>query len=260
MEYNFVGGEAEVAITLQNGKTIEAIIQQPTALRELQHIKEGFVEVIDNGKGSEEQINHGPEADVRLYDELALQIKPIRLSGEPKGVGVDFRPCDEQVNAATPIQWKSQFVTALRRAETEVVEPDEDEVVLGEQVLTVRVYIPSKADPIYTIDFDVPAPKEGELEKLEKSITEFIPKYKNSNRNNSGKFVLHIERAVKAFDEKFKEDGADIRGAVVGDRDFATARATSPVAVMAFLEAIRPSLKLRVLDTALRHYTGRIRD
>ncbi len=258
MDYNFVGGVLDVAVALPSGKVIEAKIENPSSAREVQHIKEGFVEVVDKG-GKEETINHGTEADARLFDEIATFVKPIRLSHEEKGIGKEFRVCTPEVLSAIPTQWKTKFISAIRKGEVEVIE-DEDEVVLGEDVITVAYYIPSKADAQYKIEFDVPTPGEKEFEKLESKLTEFVPKYRGGSRNNNGKFVLHIEKAVEAFDEKMKQSSADIRGGSVDGRTFKEAKGVGAIAVLAFLEAIRPSIKLKVLDAAMRHYQAQVRD
>lgn len=257
-QLDFTSGSIHAVIEV-NGKLIEAVLGNPTSVRELEHSEAAFTEVTDLGRGEEKVVNHQEEEDAKLFDELVTEVKGVRLRSEPKGAGIELRPATEELKAAIIPEWKGKFVACLRRGDVDVIEDEEDSLVLGAEVLTVRYSYPSKLDPQLVVDFGVPSPPSSVREDFQNKITSFTPKSRTT-RNASGKYVLHLKRAVKLFDGQMKMDDASITGGVVGERTFIEAQASGVLGVMSFLEAIRPIIKLKVISAVVGYYSAKVQD
>lgn len=259
LQFQFDQETFEVTLNVSGNPEREKLVSfklgAPTAAQELERERSSYTEIIDRGKDGEKYESHKEEASGNLFDKICQFVKGVRLKGEPPEVGESYREATPDLLSRIPADWKTKVIDGLHVGECEVQDL-EDDVILGDDLTTtVNFYFPNKDDAQFTMTFEVPTPTERERTKFTDEVLKYVA---GRTRKQASRMSFNLQSSVDFFDNLMKRPGAGIVGGTVGGRTFF--EASDPIAKQAFLDAINPTIKARVVGTAINKFNARLQD
>lgn len=237
---------------------VEARLRRPTLDEDCRFTEASAAEFLEVGNG-EEQLLVSDKPALKFFDEICTEVRGYRFAHEPESAAQEWRGVDEDLRQVIPGSHKAAFVRNMRSSTAKYVGSTlKGGFVLGgaSETLPVELTIGTKKQPLGVVRFEVPAPTEGERLEFEHSAMRFLQGVAGDQRRN--RTVTDLRKCAEFFDTLMQREGARISDTgTINGKPFSACE--SAVSRFAFLKAIDPTIKAKVVSAALVKYSARLR-
>lgn len=248
-------GEINVSTNPKKVKLHQARMRRATNEELVMRERESTFETKQVSSTESERLDNNTGPNARLFDKVVTELKGYRLKSEDPSLSREFRTPTPELLAAIPSNHKSRFVEGMYIVDAEFVDENEDETVLGgDMVLPVDFFIGFQDDPSSIVRFELPECDEDERSKFEKRANQL--RDVAGSRMRHSKVVTNLQASIDFFVDLMNRPGASVsENGVVNGVSFS--QAPDKRAWASQLDPVYMSL---IINTAFTKYNAKRQD